>query len=47
MDTKKLTAVLVATVLTVPIIATAEPGTLALIEVGLVGLLCVLRKRRA
>ena len=46
MDAKKLTGVLVATVLTVSIATTAEAGTLALIEIGLVGLLFVLRRRR-
>lgn len=46
MDAKKLTGGLVAVALTAPIIATAQPGTLALIEIGLIGLLYVLRRRR-
>lgn len=46
MDAKKLTGVLIAAGLTMSIAATAEPGTLALIEIGLVGALYVLRRRR-
>ena len=45
-DAKKLTGVLVAAVLTVTIAATAEQDTLALIDIGLVGLLYILRRRR-
>ena len=47
MDAKKFTGLLVAVVLAVPIIATAPPGTLALMEIGLVGLFCVMRRRRS
>ena len=47
MDAKKFTGLLVAVVLAVPIIATAPPGTLALMEIGLVGLLFVVRRRRS
>ena len=46
MDAKKLTGMLIAVVLAVPIIATAPSGTLALIDVGLLGLLYVVRRRR-
>lgn len=46
MDAMKLTGMVVAVVLTVPVVANAEPGTLALIEMGLVGALYVLRRRR-
>jgi hypothetical protein len=46
MDAMKLTGIVVAVVLTVPIVANAEPGTLALIEIGLVGVLYMLRRRR-
>ena len=46
MDAKKLTGVLIAAVLTASIAATAEPGTLAFIELGLIGALYVLRRRR-
>ena len=46
MDAKKLTGMLIAVVLAVPIIATAPSGTLALIDVGLIGLLYVIRRRR-
>jgi hypothetical protein len=47
MDAKKFTGLLVAVALTVQIIATAPPGTLALIEIGLLGLLYAVRRRRA
>ena len=46
MDAKKITGMLIAVVLAVPIITTAPSGALALIEVGLVGLLYVVRRRR-
>ena len=46
MDAKKLTGMLIAVVLAVAIIATVPSGTLALIDVGLVGLLYVIRRRR-
>jgi hypothetical protein len=46
MDVKKVTAVLIAVVLAVLIIATAPPGTLALVDVGLIGLLYIVRRRR-
>jgi hypothetical protein len=46
MDAMKLTGMVVAVVLTVPIAAIAETGTLALIEIGLVGALYMLRRRR-
>ena len=46
MDAKKLTGTVIAVVLTVPVSASAEPGTLALIEIGLIGMLYVLRRRR-
>ena len=47
MDAKKLTGVLIAVVLAVLIIATARPGTLAWVDVGLIGLLYVVRRRRS
>ena len=47
MDAKKLTGVMIAVVLAVPIIATARPGTLALVDIGLIGLLYVVRRRRS
>jgi hypothetical protein len=46
MDGKKLTGVLIAFTLAALIIATAPPGTLALVDVGLIGLLYFLRRRR-
>ena len=47
MDVKKIAGLLLAVLLVVPLIATAAPGTLALIDVGLVGLLYVMRRRRS
>jgi hypothetical protein len=46
MDAKKLAGLAMAVALAVWIIVTAPPGTLAMIEVGLIGLLYVLRRRR-
>ena len=46
MDVKKLAGVLIAFSLAVLIIRTATPGTLAVIDVGLIGLLYVIRSRR-
>ena len=46
MDAKKLTGVLMAMVLAAPIIATAPPAALALIDVALIGALYVIRRRR-
>lgn len=46
MDVKKLAGLLMAFVLAVPIISTAPPGTLALVDFGLIGLLYVIRRRR-
>jgi MYXO-CTERM domain-containing protein len=46
MDAKKLTGMLVAVLIVVPILATAPPSTLALVEVALVGLLFGIRRRR-
>ncbi len=46
MDAKKLTGALLALALTASIVATAEAETLAMIEIGLVGMLYVLRRRR-
>jgi xanthosine utilization system XapX-like protein len=47
MDVKKLAGMLIAFSLAVLIIRTAAPGTLAVIDVGLIGLLYVIRSRRA
>ena len=47
MDAKKVAGLLIAVAVGVPIIATAGPGTLAVIEVGLIGLLYCIRRRRA
>ncbi len=47
MDAKKLAGVLIAIALAVPIIATASPGTLGLIDIGLIGLLYFVRRRRS
>lgn len=47
MDAKKLAGLLVAVVLVVPMLAHAGPGTLGLIDVGLIGLLYCIRRRRA
>lgn len=46
MDAKKVSAMLVAGVIAVLIIATASPETLVLIEFGLIGLLFGIRRRR-
>jgi hypothetical protein len=46
MDAKKLSGALIAVVLTVPIIATAPPSALALLDVALIGALYVVRRRR-
>jgi hypothetical protein len=46
MDAKKLTGLLIAVALALPIIATAQPETLAVIDIGLIGLLYVVRRRR-
>ena len=46
MDAKKLTGALVAVVLAVPILVNATPATLAVIEVGLIGVLYAIRRRR-
>jgi len=46
MDVKRLAGLLIAFVLAVPFIATAPPGTLALVDIGLIGLLFVVRRRR-
>jgi hypothetical protein len=47
MDAKKLTGLLIAVVIVVPIVAHAGPGTLGLIDVGLIGLLYCIRRQRA
>ena len=47
MDVTKLAGVIIALAVAVPVITVAPPGTLALIDVGLIGLLYVIRKRRA
>jgi hypothetical protein len=47
MDAKKLMGMLVAVALVVPLIANAQTGTLAWIDVGLIGALYVIRRRRA
>jgi hypothetical protein len=46
MDAKKLSGVLIAAVLAVPIIASAPPAVLALLDVALLGALYVIRRRR-
>ena len=46
MDVKKLAGLLIASVLAVSVIATAPPSTLALMDLGLIGLLYVIRRRR-
>ncbi|HVY82160.1 MAG TPA: hypothetical protein VG994_14315 [Steroidobacteraceae bacterium] len=46
MDAKKLTGVLMGTVVAVTMIASAPPTLLALIEVALIGALYVIRRRR-
>jgi hypothetical protein len=46
MDVKKFAGLLLALVLAVPFIATAPQGTLALVDIGLIGLLFVVRRRR-
>jgi hypothetical protein len=46
MDVKKVAGLLMVIVIAVPIVATAPPGTLALMELGLIGLLYVIRCRR-
>ena len=47
MDVKSFAGMLIVFVLTVAIIATGSPGTLALLDIGLIGLLYVLRHRRS
>jgi hypothetical protein len=46
MDAKKLTGMLVAVLVVVPILATAPPSTLALVEAALIGLLFGVRRQR-
>ena len=46
MDAKKITGILMAAALTAMVAAVAPAGTLALMEVGLVGLFYVVRRRR-
>ncbi len=46
MDVKKLAGLLLAPAFGVPVIATASPGTLALLAFGLSGLLYFIRRRR-
>jgi hypothetical protein len=46
MDVKKFAGLLTASVLAMPIIATAPPGTLAWMAFGLSALLYVIRRRR-
>jgi hypothetical protein len=46
MDAKKITGILMAAALTALVAALAPAGTLALMEVGLVGLFYVVRRRR-
>jgi len=46
MDAKKITGMLVAVLIAVPLIATAPPGTLALLDVALIGLLFGIRRQR-
>lgn len=46
MEVKKLAGLLLALLLAVPVIATAPPGALALIDVALIALLYVIRSRR-
>lgn len=47
MDAKKLAGLLIAVAIAAPIVAHAGPGTLGLIDVGLIGLLYCIRRRRA
>jgi len=46
MDAKKLSGVLFAVVLAIPVIATAPPAMLGLLDVALIGALYVIRRRR-
>jgi len=46
MDVKKLAGLLLALVLAVPVIASAPPSALALMDVALIALLYVIRRRR-
>jgi hypothetical protein len=46
MEAKKLSGVLIAVVLAVPIIANAPPAALALLDVALICALYVIRRRR-
>jgi hypothetical protein len=46
MDVRKLGGLLLALVLAVPVIASAPPGALALLDFALIALLYVIRSRR-
>jgi hypothetical protein len=46
MDAKKLTAMLIGVLLAVPVLTAASQGTLAVIDVALIGLLYIVRRRR-
>jgi len=46
MDAKKLTAMLIGVLVAVPVLAAASQGTLAVVDIGLIGLLYIVRRRR-
>ena len=47
MDAKKLAACLIALLIASALIANANPGTLGVVDIGLVGLLYIIRRRRS
>ena len=47
MDAKKLAGILIAFLIAAPIVATANPGTLGVVDIALIGLLYIIRRRRS
>jgi hypothetical protein len=47
MDAKKLAGFLVALLIAAALIANANPGILGVVDIGLIGLLCIIRRRRS
>ena len=47
MDVKKLAGFLVALLIAAALIANANPGTLGVLDIGLIGLLYIIRRRRS
>jgi hypothetical protein len=47
MDAKKLAGIFIALLIAAGLIANANPGTLGVVDIGLIGLLYIIRRRRS